>query len=157
MRVRPATPADLPRLAAIEALSFPDPWPEDYLDAYLADGDSLFLVAEVPELAGFVIARDESAPRGGRALHIHDLAVDPRHRRRGVGTALLAAMIGIATAQGIPRLRLEVRVENVPARRFYEAHGFQVVGRANRYYPDGADALRMRLDLGTQLRANDRT
>ncbi len=147
VRIRRATPADLPRLAAIEVASFREPWPEDFLDAYLSDGESLFLVAEAPQLAGFIIAREELAPDGRRAFHVHDLAVDPPQRRHGVASALLAELTRIALPQGTNLLRLEVRLGNHGARLFYERHGFREVGRIPRFYEDGSDAIRMERTL----------
>lgn len=148
LRIRSARLADLPALAAIERASFPDPWPEEFLRAYLDDPHALALVAEDPQPVGFLIVRDEAAARGGRALHIHDLAVAPPCRRRGVGSALLAELVRVARCRGVARIRLEVRVTNEAARRFYEKHGFQAVRRLARYYGDGGAALQMELDLG---------
>ncbi len=147
MRVRRATLADLPPIAAIEKASFPDPWPAELLAAYFDDRHALVLVAEDPCVVAFLIARTESSSRRGRVLHIHDLAVAPSHRRRAVGGLLLAELISVARRQGVPRLGLEVRVDNVSARRFYEHYGFQTVQRVARYYDDGGAALRMEHDL----------
>lgn len=143
MQVRPARPTDLPAIAAIEARSFPDPWPEALLAGYFDDRQALILLAEEEEPLGFLIARVESPPRGGRTLHIHDLAVDPPHRRRGVGSALLAALTQAALREHISRLQLEVRVGNEAGLRFYERHGFRVTRRLAHYYEDRGAALRM--------------
>jgi len=147
VRIRPATPTDLSAIAAIEETSFPDPWAAESLGAYLEDPQALILVADDPEPIGFVIARVESSRRTGRALHIHDLAVAPPCRRQGAGTALLNEVIAIARDQGVPRVRLEVRVQNESAQAFYARLGFRVVRRLPRYYEDGGAALRMELDL----------
>ncbi|PQO43332.1 GNAT family N-acetyltransferase [Blastopirellula marina] len=56
-------------------------------------------------------------------INIHDLAVDPEHRGRGVGQALLDEMANYATQQGCSYLTLEVRADN-PARRLYQRCGF---------------------------------
>ncbi len=153
VRVRRATLADLPPIAAIEKASFPDPWPADFLAAYFDDRHALVLVAEVPCVVAFLIARDEFSRQRERVLHIHDLAVTPAHRRRGAATALLAELTAIAQALGGRRIRIEVRVDNESARRFYEHHGFQVVRRLARYYDDGGAALRMerRIAAGSWL------
>lgn len=143
MQVRPARPTDLPAIAAIEARSFPNPWPEALLAGYFDDRQALILLAEEEEPLGFLIARVESPPRGGRTLHIHDLAVDPPHRRRGVGSALLAALTQAALREHIFRLQLEVRVGNEAGLRFYERHGFRVTRRLAHYYEDREAALRM--------------
>lgn len=67
------------------------------------------------------------------------LAVEPEWRRRGVGTALLAALSGAARARGVRALSLSVEPDN-PAVRLYERAGFRRVGVVE-------GALTMRLDV----------
>ena len=61
------------------------------------------------------------------------LAVTPACRRRGVGTALLRAVIGDGAAAGAADLHLEVRAGN-EAVALYRAHGFAKVGERRGYY-----------------------
>ncbi len=75
------------------------------------------------------------------------LAVLPAARRRGLGGALLAAAAREAARRGARTLFLEVAEGNAAARALYAAAGFAPVGRRPRYYPGGADALVLRLDL----------
>lgn len=56
-------------------------------------------------------------------LNIHDLAVLPTHRGRGIGRAMLAAAEDMARSAGCCKLTLEVLEDN-PARRLYERFGF---------------------------------
>ncbi len=56
------------------------------------------------------------------------IAVRPQARRRGVGAALLAALVEEARAHGVPALSLSVEAEN-PAVRLYERAGFGRVAR----------------------------
>jgi GNAT superfamily N-acetyltransferase len=65
-------------------------------------------------------------------LNIHDLAVLPEHRGRGVGRALLAAAEELARATGCGKLTLEVLEDNRPARDLYHRFGFRDV-----YYGGG--------------------
>ncbi|GAB4305154.1 MAG: ribosomal protein S18-alanine N-acetyltransferase [Candidatus Bipolaricaulota bacterium] len=146
MRVRFGRRTDLPAIAAIEAASFPHPWPSDLLAAYLDDEGTVVLVAEEGSPIGFLIACRERAAEVP-VFHIHDLAVAPPHRRRGAASALLGELMRIAVAERIALLRLEVRIANEAARRFYERWGFRPTRRLGRYYEDGGDALRMELDL----------
>ncbi|MBN9512045.1 MAG: GNAT family N-acetyltransferase [Alphaproteobacteria bacterium] len=79
------------------------------------------------------------------------VAVSPRHRRRGAGRRLLAAVIEQVHLAGARTLFLEVGVDNPAARALYDSLGFVVAGRRAGYYArvDGppADAVIMRLTL----------
>ncbi len=69
-------------------------------------------------------------------LNVHDLAVLPEWRGRGVGQALLAAAEERARARGGCKLTLEVQDENWRARRAYDRFGFvdfTLAGSATRF------------------------
>lgn len=57
-------------------------------------------------------------------LNVHDLAVRPDYRGRGLGSALLAAAEAAARASGYVRLTLEVKEHNPRARAVYAKAGF---------------------------------
>lgn len=57
-------------------------------------------------------------------LNIHDIAVLPQWRGRGVATALLAGIEARARALGCCRVTLEVRDDNPGARHVYRHSGF---------------------------------
>ncbi len=61
------------------------------------------------------------------------LAVDPAERRRGIGGALLRAVIADARAVGVAKLHLEVRAGN-DAVALYAAAGFAQIGERRGYY-----------------------
>jgi ribosomal-protein-alanine N-acetyltransferase len=68
--------------------------------------------------------------------------VDPAHHRRGVGRALLRAILDRARGATV---FLEVRTDNESAINLYRSEGFEVIGTRRRYYrPSGADAFTMR-------------
>lgn len=58
-------------------------------------------------------------------MNIHDIMVDPGHRRRGIGLALLANVEEHARSRGCCRLTLEVRGDNVQAQALYLRFGFK--------------------------------
>lgn len=60
-------------------------------------------------------------------LNIHDLAVLPGSRGRGVGRALLTAIETRARERGCCKLTLEVQDDNKPARTLYDRFGFRDV------------------------------
>lgn len=61
--------------------------------------------------------------RAAPVLNIHDLAVIPAYRGRGIGARLLAAVENEARARGCCKVTLEVREDN-PARALYERLGY---------------------------------
>jgi ribosomal-protein-alanine N-acetyltransferase len=121
--IRNMEPRDLPEVDRIQTAS-PEAshWkPEDYL-AYAS------VVAENEDrLAGFAVARllppDE--------VEILNVATDPAVRRRGVGSALLQALLRLPGRV----LVLEVRESNLAARALYGTAGFVEEGRRKKYYP----------------------
>ncbi|MEY2853371.1 MAG: hypothetical protein RL030_503 [Pseudomonadota bacterium] len=65
-----------------------------------------------------------SSFRARPLLNIHDLAVRPGHRGKGVGRALLTAAEAIARQRGCCKLTLEVQEDNLPALQLYGRFGF---------------------------------
>ena len=61
-------------------------------------------------------------------LNVHDITVDPRYHRRGIGTALLTALEDVARAQGYCKITLEVLEGNKPAVAAYRKVGFAPYG-----------------------------
>ena len=60
--------------------------------------------------------------------YIQDIVVDPKHRRVGVGRALVRRAFEWAKERSLPGLMLETQNNNVPACLFYERLGFQLGG-----------------------------
>ena len=114
------TPEALARLHAA-CFVVPRPWSaEDIADVLASPGAALFLRPE-----GFAIGRTAA----GEA-ELLTLAVDPARRRRGVGTALLAAFDAGARAHGAAEAVLEVAERNAAARALYEGAGLARGGAA---------------------------
>lgn len=154
MIIRSMTLEDLEVVRRIDRLSFPIPWPErSYRYELLKNPASHLLVAELWEpprrvigFVGFWLVLDEA--------HISTLAVDPDHRRRGVGGILLRAALTRAADRGAEFMTLEVRVSNQAAVELYGKNGFDEVGRRLRYYRDNnEDAILMRHDKVEEFRS----
>jgi [ribosomal protein S18]-alanine N-acetyltransferase len=76
------------------------------------------------------------------------LAVAAGRWGRGIGTALLRALLAEAARRGCTEVFLEVRTDNKRAQELYRRHDFTEVGIRRGYYqPSGADALVMRRTL----------
>jgi len=88
------------------------------------------LVAELDgRLAGYIRVKPVTPLReNAHVLGIVGLAVAPGTRRRGVGSALLAAAEQHAWARGARKLSLRVLGTNETAMRLYERCGFQREG-----------------------------
>jgi ribosomal protein S18 acetylase RimI-like enzyme len=57
-------------------------------------------------------------------LNVHDLIVSPRFRRRGIGKAIMEAIVRKAEMLGCCRVTLEVRSDNSVAKRLYKKMAF---------------------------------
>jgi ribosomal-protein-alanine N-acetyltransferase len=71
------------------------------------------------------------------------VAVDPKHRGKGIASALMDSTLRRLRRRGIARFDLMVKVTNEPAIRFYEGYGFNRSRIVRKYYEDGADGWRM--------------
>jgi ribosomal protein S18 acetylase RimI-like enzyme len=77
---------------------------------------------DIIELAGERIGRIV-VDRSDTMMHIVDQAIVPTLRGRGIGTAIMRALMDEAQAAGLP-VRLEVAKENDPSFRLYQRLGF---------------------------------
>jgi len=64
--------------------------------------------------------------RGRKCLHLEDLFVEPEHRKKGAGLALMRALAEEAVAQGCARFIWQVLDWNEPSIAFYEKLGAEV-------------------------------
>jgi len=89
--------------------------------------DELLVAREDEELAGFVMFTVESGQYEQDVQRgvVQNLYVAPTHRRRGIGTRLLAAAEERLADNGVDRVALNVMATNEDARRFYRRHGYE--------------------------------
>lgn len=91
-----------------------------------AAGGICFLAREGNKLVGLAICLPSfSSFRARPILNIHDLAVAPTERGKGIGKALLAAIEAEARRRGCAKLTLEVRSDNAVAKNVYRRFGFR--------------------------------
>ena len=145
MTIRRVGAEAAPLLAALHAEAFPPPqrWGAEAM-ALLLDlpGHFALLAAEADSPLGFVMGRAAA----GEA-EVLTLAVRPEARGGGVGRRLMRALLAEAAVAGATELFLEVAETNAPARALYAGLGATEAGRRRRYYPDGGDALVLRLPI----------
>jgi [ribosomal protein S18]-alanine N-acetyltransferase len=138
VEIRRLTYADLPQVVAIERRAFTTPWSLAMFVLELSKPSGICLAAVVEtELAGYLVCS-----RYDTVWHVMNVAVDPDRRRRGIATALIAALLD--RIGGDAQVTLEVRRSNGGAIALYERFGFRSAGVRPRYYADnGEDAVIM--------------
>ena len=139
MAVRQMKAADIEAAARLEQLSFSDPWSAEMLMESLENPLYRFFVDEeagtVRGYAGMYIVLDEG--------NITNIAVDPEERRKGIGEALLSALIRCAADNELSVLCLEVREGNLPALSLYRKLGFSETGFRKNYYHNPEEGARL--------------
>ncbi|MGC8662964.1 MAG: ribosomal protein S18-alanine N-acetyltransferase [Thermoplasmata archaeon] len=103
-------------------------WPEGFI---LADVDS--------KIVG-VIASNKNSIYEARILMF---SVDTPYQNMGIGTMLLKHFEDVCRQEGIRAIRLEVRISNDSAIKFYEKNGFVIINMINSYYSNGESAYIM--------------
>jgi ribosomal protein S18 acetylase RimI-like enzyme len=124
--IRPFAEPDRAAVIALWGEVFPNPaahnHPPPVIDQKLALQRELFFVAEV----GGAVVGTVMAGYDGHRGWLYTVAVDPRHRRRGVGAALVRHAEAALRALGALKINLQVRTTNAGVVAFYEALGYQV-------------------------------
>ena len=159
MNVRPATPADAPVIATLNAdvqalhheaapqwFKPPDrAAAEEYFRALLAaDAFQAFVVEVDGRPLGYALARIREVPEtaltyGSSVVELDQVGVDPSSQGQGLGRELIGAVRRFAAASGASRLQLTVWEFNTRARQVFERAGF------------AAATTRMVADLGTEV------
>ena len=138
------TLADAWEAAALEKVNFPMPWPLSAFEFEIRDNPvARYVMAEESgRLIGFAGAHmilEEG--------HITNVVVAESARGKGIGKALMLALMQYAANLGGQYLTLEVRVSNARAISLYTSLGFVKAGVRKRYYQDNQeDALLMVCD-----------
>lgn len=122
--IRIFTLPDVDRILEIEAQAFPKlPYSRRIFTSLYRSNPTTFLVYEEEEILGYLVYTPEG--------HIISIAVEPRHRRKGIGTQLVREVFRNSTGEFI---WVEVRETNAGAQVFYEKLGFRKKGVVPRYY-----------------------
>ena len=128
--IKKMTADDAPLAAALEEKCFPFPWSEDAIREELENEKASFFSAfyggKFVGHAGMISALGEG--------NVCNVAVDPSARRRGVGQALVKALISEGERRDLDVLMLEVRASNAPAIALYKKLGLIEVGRRKNCY-----------------------
>jgi [ribosomal protein S18]-alanine N-acetyltransferase len=152
-RLRRMVPGDLPAVLDLEHELFPeDAWTREMFATELsgrAPGRYYLVAEEDGQIAGYagLLAPEpgRGRPEPGGQADVLTMAVAACRWGRGIGSALLRALLAEAARRGCAEVYLEVRVDNPRAQQLYRRHGFVDAGLRRGYYqPSGTDALVMR-------------
>lgn len=117
-------------LAELEKLCFPHPWSQKAIEDEASN-----------PCAYFVTAVDDDKVLGYGGMHcthhecyVDNIAVFGHQRRKGVGTAIVKALIAEALRQDAEFISLEVRPSNRAAVALYTKLGFLEEGRRRNFY-----------------------
>jgi len=132
VRVREAIPADFERIIEL----FRQLWPGKELDharllavfSHMKSSDiyTLLCAEEAGKVIGFCsTAILQNLWQEGPILYITTMIADERHRKQGIGTALINEINKIACERGCKRIELESAFHRTDAHAFYEKMGFE--------------------------------
>ena len=127
--IRPLAAGDLPAVAHVERFSFAIPWSEESLKMLTTPPNYGFVAEIGGKIAGYIGilgVLDE--------LEVTNVATLPEFRRRGVGRALVSALLDYAREENFRRVTLEVRESNAPAIALYESLAFTPCGLRKNFY-----------------------
>jgi [ribosomal protein S18]-alanine N-acetyltransferase len=133
---------DLTDVLAAERASFEYAWTEDDFLQCLRQRNCIGMVAETNErVVGFMIYELHAA-----RLHVLNFAVAPAHRRCGIGSLMVAKLLGKMLSHRRAKITLAVRERNLPAQLFFRTQDFRATRVLRNYYEDsGEDAFLMEL------------
>ena len=120
----------------IEEDCFSIPWSEkSFYDELTKNKMAIYIVAK---------ENDEIVGYGGmwhviNEGHITNIAVKKQHRKKGIGTKIINALIDIAKEKEMIGITLEVRVSNDIAKSLYKKSGFIIEGIRKEYYDDNKE------------------
>ncbi len=122
-------------------------WTPARVKKSIKDKETMVLVASIDgSMSGFAIMkfRDEES-------HLFLLAVTTRMQRTGIGRALLVWLEKSCRTAGMRQIRVEVRANNLNARKFYERSGYRFIGQVAGYYDKRESAVVMVKTLADAL------
>lgn len=139
MKYRAAENSDIPRLLSLENSSFDSDQLQERNFKYFIDSSHGEIVVQElnSEITGYGIIL---LHKGTALARLYSIAIDNKHRGKGLGKKLLQKLEQVAKEQGSTYLRLEVKASNVKAKTLYKESGYRKFALKKDYYEDHEDA-----------------
>ena len=99
--------------------------PELSIDKKIKSGDGLFYVAENKQRVIGTVMGGYDGHRGW----VYSIAVNPKHRKQGIGSNLLSFVQSKLANLGCLKINLQIMAENESVQSFYIANGFSLEHR----------------------------
>jgi [ribosomal protein S18]-alanine N-acetyltransferase len=140
--ILPAHLDDLPAIMLLERAGFPaaEQWSERNWQGELLGEHRTILIARAQHPVGVI-----SIMTIGEMADLHRVVVEPRNRRRGIGTDLVGAGLDVVRQRGVRAVILDVAYHNEPAIALYQQLGFEQLSARQDYYGPGQHALILKL------------
>lgn len=139
MIIREFRRPDIKKVLEIEMSSFDDPYPSNVLLEIYNLGAGFLVAQKDNSIVGYIIFWIRFEDEG----HIISIAVDKDYRREGIGSELVETAVEIFKKYSVKTIKLEVRMGNTQARKFYKKIGFKENRILEKYYEDSEDAVIM--------------
>jgi len=140
--ILPARLDDLDVIMIMERSGFPtaEQWSERTWRGELLSEHRTILIARAHHAVGMI-----SINTIGELAEVHRLVVEPRSRRRGIGSDLVQAGLEVVRQLGVREVILDVGYGNEPAIALYQQLGFEQLSARQNYYGPGQHALILKL------------
>lgn len=123
---------------------FPTPWSRRQWEELNQSTHTIFCCRKEDALIGFALLW---TMKGDDTAHLLKILLLNDSRGTGASLAFWSDMRNELKKMGFNSVYLEVEVNNLRAKTFYEKVGFQVLRRVKGYYSNGEDALTMSITL----------
>ena len=143
--LRKATERDVPEILKAELVCFSDPWSEGMILSAFAEDIDFTLLTSDPD--GEIVGYSVLDRRVEGEAELHNIAVLPKYRGKGLSTLLMDKMISDVKETDV--IFLEVRASNTAAKGLYKKYGFTEIGIRRNYYKNPTeDAIIMQRRTG---------
>jgi len=150
IRIRIATPDDIPAIEEIEKSCFPADRrtsPRALRHSFKSPIQSVWVAVSGQDAAGAMVLWHYP-----RSLRIFSVAVLPAYRGGGTGRRMMEEAFALAKKAGCTAVTLEADKSNRVLIGWYEKFGFEIKQTLRDYYSPGRHAVRMRLALKPALK-----
>jgi glucosamine-phosphate N-acetyltransferase len=103
-------------------------------DSYCKQSNVHSLVAVIDKhIVGYGTIVVDTKIRGGKMGHVEDIVSHSNYRKKGIGKAILNALLDVAKANGCYKVALQCKEHNV---KFYENCNYEISGVAMQMFVD---------------------